>query len=94
VNRHFWDRFGAAILISTLDGAVQAAVQSASRGGGGGPVIYNPSSTESVLTDVLKNSLNIPPTITKHNGDRIQVFVARDLDFRPVYELRSIATAR
>jgi type IV secretion system protein VirB10 len=92
VNRHFWDRFGAAILISTLDGAVQAAVQSASRGGG--PVIYNPSSTESVLTDVLKNSVNIPPTITKHNGDRIQVFVARDLDFRPVYELRSVATAR
>jgi type IV secretion system protein VirB10 len=92
VNRHFWDRFGAAILISTLDGAVQAAVQSASRGGG--PVIYNPSSTESVLTDVLKNSVNIPPTITKRNGDRIQVFVARDLDFRPVYELRSIATGR
>lgn len=91
VNRHFWDRFGAAILISTLDGAVQAAVQSAGRGGG--PVIYNPSSTESVLTDVLKNSVNIPPTITKRNGDRIQVFVARDLDFRSVYELRSVATA-
>jgi type IV secretion system protein VirB10 len=86
VNRHFWDRFGAAILISTLDGAVQAAVQSASRGGG--PVIYNPSSSESVVTDVLKSSVNIPPTITKRNGDRIQVFVARDLDFRSVYELR------
>jgi type IV secretion system protein VirB10 len=92
VNRHFWDRFGAAILISTLDGAVQAAVQSASRGGGA--LIYNPSSPASVATDVLKNSANIPPTITKRNGDRIQVFVARDVDFRPVYELRSIATAR
>jgi type IV secretion system protein VirB10 len=92
VNRHFWDRFGAAILISTLDGAVQAAVQSASRGGG--PVIYNPSSTESVVTDVLKGSVNIPPTITKRNGDRIQVFVARDVDFRSVYELRPVATAR
>ncbi len=34
VNRHFWERFGAAILISTLDGAVQAAAQSAGRGGG------------------------------------------------------------
>jgi type IV secretion system protein VirB10 len=89
VNRHFRDRFGAAILISTLDGAVQAAVQSASRGGG--PVIYNPSSSESVVTDVLKNSVNIPPTITKRNGDRIQVFVARDLDFRSVYELRPVA---
>jgi type IV secretion system protein VirB10 len=92
VNRHFWDRFGAAILISTLDGAVQAAVQSASRGGG--PVIYNPSSSASIVTDVLKNSVNIPPTVTKRNGDRIQVFVARDLDFRSVYELRSVTTAR
>ena len=92
VNRHFWDRFGAAILISTLDGAVQAAVESGSRGGGA--VIYNPSTSESVVTDVLKNSVNIPPTVTKRNGDRIQVFVARDLDFRSVYELRAVATGR
>jgi type IV secretion system protein VirB10 len=92
VSRHFWDRFGAAILISTLDGAVQAAVQSASRGGGA--VIYNPSNSESVVTDVLRSSVNIPPTVTKRNGERIQVFVARDLDFRPVYELRSVSTAR
>jgi type IV secretion system protein VirB10 len=92
VNRHFWDRFGAAILISTLDGAVQAAVESSGRGGGA--VIYNPSTSESVVTDVLKNSVNIPPTVTKRNGDRIQIFVARDLDFRSVYELRAVTTGR
>jgi len=92
VNRHFWDRFGAAILISTLDGAVQTAVESAGRGGGA--VIYNPSTSESVVTDVLKNSVNIPPTVTKRNGDRIQIFVARDLDFRSVYELRAVTTGR
>jgi type IV secretion system protein VirB10 len=46
------------------------------------------------VTDILKGSVNIAPTVTKRNGDRIQVFVARDLDFRPVYELRSAATAR
>jgi type IV secretion system protein VirB10 len=90
VNRHFWERFGAAILISTLDGVVQAAVQSASRSGG--PIIYNPSGTANVLTDVLKNSANIPPTISKANGDRIQVFVARDVDFRSVYELQAVGT--
>src|SRR3981081_1943730 len=43
VDHHFWDRFGAAILISTLDGAVQAAVQSANHGGG--TVLYNPSTS-------------------------------------------------
>src|SRR5207302_3940500 len=32
VNRHFWDRFGAAILISVINGAVQAGAESASHG--------------------------------------------------------------
>jgi type IV secretion system protein VirB10 len=92
VNRHFWDRFGAAILISTLDGVAQAAVQSTSRGTG--PVIYNPTNSENVLTEVLKSTVNIPPTVTKANGDRIQVFVARDVDFREVYELRPLNPVR
>jgi type IV secretion system protein VirB10 len=85
INRHFMQRFGAAILVSVIDGAVQGAVQSRSSGG---TVIYNPSSTENVMTEVLKGSIAIPPTLTKHNGDRIQILVARDLDFRSVYELR------
>jgi type IV secretion system protein VirB10 len=86
VNRHFWDRFGAAILVSLLDGGVQAAVQSENRGG---TVIYNPGDTQGVLTESLKGTIDIPPTIAKPNGARIQVLVARDLDFRPVYELRT-----
>ena len=32
VNRHFWQRFGAAMLISLIDGAVQAGVQAAASG--------------------------------------------------------------
>ncbi len=87
VNRHFWDRFGAALLVSVVDGAMQAAVQSSSRGGGA--IIYNPSTSTDALTDVLKGTINIAPTVTKHQGDRIQILVARDLDFRPVYELRA-----
>jgi type IV secretion system protein VirB10 len=87
VDRHFWERFGAAILVSVIDGAVQAAVQSATESGG--TVVVNPSSTQTVMTEVLKSTINIPPTIFKHNGDRIQVLVARDLDFRSVYELKA-----
>jgi type IV secretion system protein VirB10 len=87
VNRHFWDRFGAAMLISVIDGAVQAAAQSSTRGGGA--IIFNPSTAQDALTEVLKGTINIAPTVVKHQGDRIQILVARDLDFRPVYELRS-----
>jgi type IV secretion system protein VirB10 len=87
VDRHFWDRFGAAMLISVIDGAVQAAAQSSTRGGGG-TIIFNPSTAQEALTEVLKGTINIAPTVIKHQGDRIQILVARDLDFRPVYELR------
>jgi len=86
VNRHFWDRFGAAMLITVINGAMQAAVQSTSRGGA---IIYNPSTSQEALTDVLKGTINIAPTVVKHQGDRIQILVARDIDFRPVYELRA-----
>ncbi len=89
VDRHFWERFGAAMLVSVIDGAVQAAVQSSRNGGG--TVIVNPSASQDVLTEVLKSTVNIPPTVVKQQGDRIQVLVARDLDFRSVYELRSVA---
>ena len=91
VDRHFLQRFGAAMLISVIDGALQAAVQSRNNGG---TVIYSPTGSQDVLTEVLKSTVNIPPTVRKQNGDRIQVLVARDLDFRSVYELRADATSR
>lgn len=91
VNRHFWERFGAALMVSVIDGAMQAAVQSSRAGSG--TVVLSPASSQGVLTEVLKSTVNISPTVVKRHGDRIQVLVARDLDFRSVYELRSVASA-
>lgn len=91
VNRHFMDRFGAAILISVIDGAIQSAVQSSNRAGA---VVFNPSGSRDVLAEVLRGTVNIRPTVVKRHGDRVQVLVARDLDFRSVYALRSLASVQ
>ena len=88
VNRHFWQRFGAAILVSVINGAVEYAVQSQNQGGA---VIYDPGATQEVMTEALKGTIDIPPTVTVANGSRIQVLVARDVDFRSVYALRPVA---
>lgn len=85
VDTHFWERFGAAILISVVDGALRAL----STTQGGTTIQLNPTGSRDVIAEVLRNTVAIPPTVIKNQGDRIQVLVARDVDFRPVYALRS-----
>lgn len=86
VERHFWSRFGAAILVSVIDGGLQVAAN-ATRGNGTG-ISISTGGTAQLATEALKETVRIAPTLRKPQGDRIQVLVARDLDFRGVYELR------
>jgi type IV secretion system protein VirB10 len=85
VDRHFGERFGAAILVSVIDGAIQAGVQSMRTGGDS--FVVNPSGASDVMTQILKDTVAIPPTIRVPHGTPVQVLVARDLDFRSVYAL-------
>jgi type IV secretion system protein VirB10 len=86
IDRHWWLRFGTAILITVIDGAIQGATESH---GNGGTIVLNPSTSSDVGTEVLRGTLNIPPTIDKAQGDRIEILVARDVDFRSVYALHA-----
>ena len=86
VDNHFGDRFGAAILISMIDAGAQALANSSSSGSGS--VVVNPSRSSDVLTETLRQTIAIPPTINVPQGARLQVFVARDVDFRSVYALK------
>ncbi len=92
VDTHFWDRFGGAILISLIGdvGSFLSATQSG--GTGNATAIAFPGTVngaQSAMSDVLKSTINIPPTLTKNQGAAISIYVARDLDFRDVYSLES-----
>jgi type IV secretion system protein VirB10 len=88
IDRHWWLRFGDAILITVIDGVVQGAVQNRR---GSNTIVLNPSTSSDVATEVLRDSLRIQPTLEKAQGDRIQILVARDVDFRSVYALHANA---
>lgn len=91
VNNHFWARFGAALLVSVIDGVIQGAATR--QESSGSTLIINPQGGQQVTDDILRNTINIPPTISINQGSRVQVIVARDVDFRSVYELK-VAAAR
>ena len=86
VDNHFGDRFGAAILISMIDAGSQALANRSS--GSSGSVVVSPSRSTDILTETLRSTIAIPPTINVPQGARLQVLVARDVDFRSVYALK------
>lgn len=82
VDRHFFQRFGAAILLTSLQAGATAL---ASEGSGSTVIIGGASSqTTQVGATALQQQVNIPDTIKVAQGVPVQVFVARDLDFGAV----------
>lgn len=92
VDTHFWERFGGAIMLSLIDDVgTWAANKSAPSSGGNNQIQFGGTTdaAKDAAGIALENSINIPPTLVKHQGDHINVFVARDLDFRGVYDLKT-----
>jgi type IV secretion system protein VirB10 len=85
VDTHFAARFGAAILISVIDAGVAALV--AAQSDGGSSVVIAPQGASQVVAEVLRKTVDIPPTIRVHQGERMQVLVARDVSFEQVYRV-------
>lgn len=99
VDTHFWQRFGGALMLTLVQGALDAGVvEAANQGNGGGSstsqqaalgFVYSAQSNgQSIANTALQNTINIPPTLTKNQGDTVGLIVAHDLDFSDVYQLQ------
>jgi type IV secretion system protein VirB10 len=97
VNNHFWDRFGGALMLTLVQGGLNAATIEAAGNGNNnstssqaalGFVYAAQSNGQSVANTALENTINIPPTLTKNQGETVALIVAHDLDFSDVYRLQ------
>ncbi|WP_341021708.1 TrbI/VirB10 family protein [Brevundimonas diminuta] len=77
VDTHFLQRFGSALLQTTLNIGVAAASRSLS--GDTSVIVSLPGSTQGGGSTVAPT--NIQPTLRVDAGARVSVFVARDLEF-------------
>jgi type IV secretion system protein VirB10 len=87
VNTHFWTRFGGAILLGLIADIGQAAVNRASRDNGQITVQNTTRAGQDAASRAIEATIDVPPTLEHNQGAHIKLYVARDLDFRSVYEL-------
>ncbi|WP_422394403.1 type IV secretion system protein VirB10 [Novosphingobium decolorationis] len=83
VDTQFWARFGAALMMSVLEDASNIAGRAVANEG-----TYTTQVPSEMGNTILRDSKNIKPILKKNQGDTAAIFVAKDFDFSPVYDLK------
>ncbi|MBU1376162.1 MAG: type IV secretion system protein VirB10 [Alphaproteobacteria bacterium] len=84
IDTHFWDRFGAALLLSVVDDGAYAIAGRDSRNA----TARLPSDAAGLA---VQNNADIPPTLRKAQGAEVAILAAQDFDFSGVYGLKARA---
>jgi len=84
VDTHFMERFGSSILLSLIDAGIRIGVKKADDRDTANVVVSSGEDFSRASEIALKDSISIPPTIDIDQGERIKVFVGRDLDFSTI----------
>ncbi len=98
INTHTWRRIGGALLLSGVDSLLQgvgagigSALSHGNNGGGAGSNLnfYQfQSQGSSLASSLMQHTVDIPDTLHRDQALPCSIFVAGDLDFSSVYQLR------
>lgn len=97
VDNRWSERIGAAMLLSLIDDSVKLVIQNQANERQADTIVLpsTTSNTSKLAEKVLDSTINIPPLIYRNQGGIVGIYVARDVDFSSVYELRpSVAGPR
>lgn len=89
IDSHFSERFGGALLVGMIPDV--AAWASDSAGQKDRNTDYTENSRQAMADmarTTLENSINIPPTVHKNQGEIINLVSGQDIDFSGIYTLR------
>ncbi len=84
VDTHFMERFGSSVLLSMIDGALDALINTVSDNDSSNVSLNGGNDFSRSAEIALENSIGIQPTIHIDQGSRIKIFVGQDLDFSNV----------
>lgn len=90
IDTHFWDRFGGAMMLGMIPDAMQG-LNNVAKDNKDNQTDYTANSSQAfseIAKQAFANSVNIPPTLYKNQGEIITLITGSDLDFSSIYQLR------
>ncbi|EOX8956949.1 VirB10/TraB/TrbI family type IV secretion system protein [Enterobacter hormaechei] len=89
IDEHWMERIGNTLLLGTVQDAAAAAANTSPSTDRNTDYTENTrAATAELAKAMLENSLNIPPTMYKNQGDIIALVTGADIDFSGVYKLK------
>ena len=92
IDNKWMERYAGALFYSLFDDVMSLQMAKASENQGSNNVTLYPNSSgaaKSIIEEMLKQGSQIKPDLYKLQGETVRIFVARDVDFSTVYQLRS-----
>lgn len=89
VDNHLMERFGGAVLLQLADSGFSLA-QAALSKGGNSYISLGSGGVSSLSDEVLRNTINIKPTIQKYQGDVVGLWILTPIDFHAAYKLKAV----
>jgi type IV secretion system protein VirB10 len=90
VNNHFFERFGAGLLLAGSQSALQLAQAMVSKGGNSYFQLNSGGGGTDVATEILRQQENVAPTISVPPGTIVSIVVDHPIDFSDAIKVRAI----
>lgn len=89
IDNHYVQRFSGALMVGMVPDVMGALSNQAGKKDRN--TDYTENSREAfadMAKETLKNSINIPPTLYKNQGEIITLITNQDIDFSHIYQLK------
>ena len=97
VDNHFWEKLATTAIYSFVGYGPQIVSSALQKGAGtnnNNNYMSFVTPQQNLAESVLNQQLNIPPTLSVSQGDKVSIFVGRNINFGRVYKFRNINNMR
>jgi type IV secretion system protein VirB10 len=88
VDRHIFERFGGAVLLTLTQSALGIVQSEVSKGGNTYLSFSSGGGVGGLAEQILQAQINIAPTFSKYQGETIAIWLTQPIDFSDSYKIR------